>query len=713
MPVTIPVVQWCARTLLVLSVVLGLGVSTLASAQADPGSAPGQNGQGNGPKGPRGADPAEEEVLIGSPGTHAAYDQYAYAFPEAPDCDESTLGNGGCVADNRGFFQGQCTSWVAHRLSQRNGISFSNWYNGRHWGDAVDWAKVAKSLGNKPDKTPSVGAVAWFKRGHVAYVEAINYDGSIVISEMNFDGHNGFRFSTVTPGYGWPDKFIHLADVIPYDATSPTTPGTPRVVTHRGRTGLAWSPSSDAFGVTGYRVLRNGVPLGATTSTRFWDHQVTAGQTYTYSVVAYDAAQNVSSPARVRVTPGHESVDRAWLTTDDGPALCGRSGSARRQGLGCTVLTDRGWRRVPLPRATRWGHAGSRAFLEDDGGVSYCRTVGSLSRPKAACTRLDTGTRSWSRDLVRHRPAPVRAHDASWVTTAEGPARCGRAGSERHPRVACSLLTDGTWRYTRATEDTPWGLDGTRAFVPAPDGSVSYCRTVGARPRARHLTCTPLDLGSRLWGYDRISGGHRTGLAADATWVDTAAGPALCTVAGRAGCRVLTRSGWARTELRPASRVGNPASRAFVATEDGGIAWCRTQGDPARRFRAACAVLDPDRLTWSRDHRSRPMRSTQVTDRTWVATPTGPALCGRSGSTGHQRIGCAVLDGDRWRLPSLGRGVRWGSADYRTFVPTADGVGYCRTIGRLRASCTTLDTARLRWSRDQGTRVTRIFRDPF
>ena len=71
-----------------------------------------------------------------------AHDGYAYGFPEAPDCNEATLGTD-CVGDDRGFFQGQCTSWVAHRLSQRNGICFSNWYAGRHWGDAVDW-KVAK-----------------------------------------------------------------------------------------------------------------------------------------------------------------------------------------------------------------------------------------------------------------------------------------------------------------------------------------------------------------------------------------------------------------------------------------------------------------------------------------------------------------------------------------------------------------------------------------
>ena len=269
--------------------------------------------------------PSPTPTLIGSPGTHAAHDGYAYGFPEAPDCNEATLGSS-CVGDDRGFFQGQCTSWVAHRLSQRNGISFSNWYAGRHWGDAVDWKNVAKSMAIKPDLTPSTGAVAWFKRGHVAYVEQVNYDGSIVLSEMNFDGANGFRFVTVSRASGyWPDKFLHLADVVPYDATAPSAPGRPQVVAHQGRVGLAWRPSYDGYGVAGYRVLRDGVPLAVTGRPSYWDRQVSAGQAYEYTVEAFDAAGNTSPAVRARVAPGAEAADRAWVSTD-----C-RSGAVRAQ----------------------------------------------------------------------------------------------------------------------------------------------------------------------------------------------------------------------------------------------------------------------------------------------------------------------------------------------------------------------------------------------
>ena len=144
----------------------------------------------------------------------------------------------------------------------RNGLSFSNWYAGRHWGNASEWGKVAKGVGHKPDKYPAVGAIGWYKRGHVSYVEDVYSNGTILISEMNTDGHNGFHFATVSPGMSsYPDKFIHLDDVVPVDTTPPTVPTDVRAAAHRGRTAISWRASSDAWGVAGYRVLRNGVPL--------------------------------------------------------------------------------------------------------------------------------------------------------------------------------------------------------------------------------------------------------------------------------------------------------------------------------------------------------------------------------------------------------------------------------------------------------------------
>ena len=404
--------------------------------------------------------PFGNERWVGVFGTHAAAG-YGYPYPAAPDCNEASLG-AGCVGDSRGFLQGQCTSWVAYRMAMRNGLSFSNWYAGMHWGNASDWNKVAKKIGHKPDKYPAVGAIGWYKRGHVSYVEDVYSNGTILISEMNTDGHNGFHFATVSPGMSsYPDKFVHLDDVVPVDTTPPTEPTDVRASAHRGRTTLTWRRSSDAWGVAGYRVFRNGARLATVRGTSYRDGNPPTGLAAVYTVVAFDAAGHASTPGRATVLPGTESADRAWVSTAVGPALCGRAGHVRRQRLGCRLLVEGGWREVALSRTTMWGEPSTRAFLPSpDGSVSYCRAIGRSARA-LSCTALDPDARSWGADRTSSR-TPRLLSDATWVTTPTGPARCGLTGSVRRPTATCTVLSAAGWR----TDDEPWPRDQGRRGEP-------------------------------------------------------------------------------------------------------------------------------------------------------------------------------------------------------------------------------------------------------
>jgi surface antigen len=142
-----------------------------------------------------------------------------YPYPNAPDCNEQTGAN--CVPDQWGFTQGQCHSWVAYRLNELNAAelqgTFNNWYRqpqGYTWGGGGAWAASAKRAGIRVDTTPALGAVAWWSAngGHVAYVESLNSDGTITVSEMNLDFHNSFDFATLSATYRWPDAFLHIAD---------------------------------------------------------------------------------------------------------------------------------------------------------------------------------------------------------------------------------------------------------------------------------------------------------------------------------------------------------------------------------------------------------------------------------------------------------------------------------------------------------------------
>lgn len=83
------------------------------------------------------------------------------------------------------YVAGQCTQWA--------------WYKRQdlpsNLGNANKWAANARAAGYRVDRIPSAGAVfqtpsGWY--GHVGYVEAVNPDGSIVVTEMNY-GHISYR----------------------------------------------------------------------------------------------------------------------------------------------------------------------------------------------------------------------------------------------------------------------------------------------------------------------------------------------------------------------------------------------------------------------------------------------------------------------------------------------------------------------------------------
>ena len=60
---------------------------------------------------------------------------------------------------------------------------------------------------------------------------------------------------------------------------------------------LSWNASSDNVGVAGYRVFRNGAQVATVTKTTYSDTLPKKTTSATYTVVAFDAAGNVSAPA--------------------------------------------------------------------------------------------------------------------------------------------------------------------------------------------------------------------------------------------------------------------------------------------------------------------------------------------------------------------------------------------------------------------------------
>lgn len=86
-----------------------------------------------------------------------------------------------------------CTDFVAWRLNRDAGSFGAPWlmdwgYLTPAGGDASNWAAAWESHGWATSTTPVVGSVAWFgySGNHVAYVQAVNDDGTVTIEEYNW-----------------------------------------------------------------------------------------------------------------------------------------------------------------------------------------------------------------------------------------------------------------------------------------------------------------------------------------------------------------------------------------------------------------------------------------------------------------------------------------------------------------------------------------------
>lgn len=78
------------------------------------------------------------------------------------------------------YVKGQCTWYVKNKRPDLP----------NRLGNGGQWVKNAAARGFSTGKTPQVGAVAE-QPGHVAYVEAVNSNGTVKISEMNYNGGVG------------------------------------------------------------------------------------------------------------------------------------------------------------------------------------------------------------------------------------------------------------------------------------------------------------------------------------------------------------------------------------------------------------------------------------------------------------------------------------------------------------------------------------------
>jgi gametolysin peptidase M11/alpha-galactosidase-like protein len=113
-----------------------------------------------------------------------------------------------------------------------------------------------------------------------------NYQVSAAVSDALSSGHTASTSMT--------DAVQTAIDSLP-----PTTPSalTATLQTRQKTVKLAWGAATDNVGVSGYRVMRNGAIVATVSGLAWTDTAYIAGATYSYVVVAFDAAGNVSGPS--------------------------------------------------------------------------------------------------------------------------------------------------------------------------------------------------------------------------------------------------------------------------------------------------------------------------------------------------------------------------------------------------------------------------------
>jgi surface antigen len=268
------------------------------------------------------------------------------AFGQANTYPYPNANTGG--VDPWSFYYRQCTSYCAWKLNELAGRTSSPWafFNGMRsdvaggggrFSNANNWDDRARALGYTVSNVPARGAIAQWDTGegyrnprtgvdvgHVAFVESLNTDGSVQVSEYNFSAYS-FTTRTVRAG-----RYIHIF-------TSPTppmpAPSALYATVSDGRVDFWWlaeagancriqvSTTSTGFtstdGWTNSASASATVPVNATTASGYSSYIWTsgspgshtaprAGQTYYYAVrqnTAVRGASAYSSP-RAFTMPG-------------------------------------------------------------------------------------------------------------------------------------------------------------------------------------------------------------------------------------------------------------------------------------------------------------------------------------------------------------------------------------------------------------------------
>lgn len=111
-------------------------------------------------------------------------------------------------ADKWGFFQRECTSFVASRLNRVK--PFSNRMKGGHFGNAITWDDNARRIGMKVNRTPTVGSVMVRNSGRAGHVAIVAKVKGRKIYVEQYNAQNDHKYSQQWLDVTSVMTFIHV-----------------------------------------------------------------------------------------------------------------------------------------------------------------------------------------------------------------------------------------------------------------------------------------------------------------------------------------------------------------------------------------------------------------------------------------------------------------------------------------------------------------------
>ncbi len=276
------------------------------------------------------------------------------------------------------------------------------------------------------------------------------------------------------------------------DTSSPSVPtGLVGSAPDTGGISLSWDLATDNVAVAGYRVYRDGNPVGEVSGTGFFDSVVVAGSSYEYQVLAFDLAGNESSLS------APESIQAAGSVSVD-PDLW--MGMGFEEGAGSLVfdISSNQNDGVIDGSVTRLGQGRFGEALEFSGSGGFV-DLGSLDIPGNSLTLASwiyADTFSTHDARIVSKATGVNEDDHFWMLSTIGSGgiklrfRLKTDGGITQTLIGDSILPANTWIHVAATFDgsqmrvyVNGQLDGTlsRSGSIAQDGSVPAA--IGDQPQ--------------------------------------------------------------------------------------------------------------------------------------------------------------------------------------------------------------------------------------